>query len=71
MSLAGCRRTIAKFLLHDLDVGYRRCTNRTNCVMLSAVTEMTYRELRRKWSRPVRPIPPEVPGEDHKIFVTL
>jgi len=46
VSLAGCRRTIAKLLLHDLDVGYRRCTNRTNCVKLSAVTGMTYRELR-------------------------
>ena len=74
VSLAACRRTIAKLLLlllHDLDVGYRRCTNRTNCVKLPAVTGMTYRELKRKWSRPVRPISPEVPGEDHKIIVTL
>ena len=71
MSLAACRRTIAKLLLHDLDVGYRRCTNSTNCVTLSTVTGMTYRELKRKWSRLVRPISPEGLGEDHKIFVTL
>jgi hypothetical protein len=71
VSLAACRRTIAKLLLHDLDVGYRRCTNRANCVKLSAVTGMTYREITRKWSRPVRPISPEGPGEHRKIFVTL
>jgi len=43
VSLAACRRTIAKLLLllHYLGVGYRRCTNRTNCVKLSAVTGMT------------------------------
>lgn len=72
VSLAACRRTVAKLLLlHDLDVGYRRCTNRTNCVKLSAVTGMTYRELKKKWSRPVRPISPEGPGEAYKISVTL
>jgi hypothetical protein len=54
VSLAPCRRTIAKFRLYALDVGYRRCTNSTN-----SVSEMTYRELKRKWSKPVRPISPD------------
>ena len=76
VSQAACCRTIAKLLLlllllHDLNVGYRRCTKRAKCVKLSAVTGMTYRELKRKWSRPARSISPEGPGEDHKKFVTL